>query len=65
MIKKSPKWALKKVDGSVFFWTDFIDFCHFGTLYGFIEKQPPQKALCLGPTPPLGFSIKFDKIYDF
>jgi hypothetical protein len=22
-----------------------------------MEKQPPQKALCLGPDPPLGISI--------
>jgi hypothetical protein len=28
-------------------------------LYGFIEKQAPQKALCLGPDPPPGESIKF------
>jgi hypothetical protein len=26
------------------------------TLYGFIEKQAPQKALCLGPDPPLAKS---------
>jgi hypothetical protein len=30
-----------------------------------MEKQPPQKALCLGPDPPLGISIKFMKIIDF
>jgi hypothetical protein len=28
-------------------------------LYGFIEKQAPQKALCLGPDPPPGETIKF------
>jgi hypothetical protein len=26
---------------------------------GFIEKQAPQKALCLGPTPPLAARSKF------
>jgi hypothetical protein len=30
-----------------------------------MEKQAPQKALCLGPDPPLGFSIKFIEIYGF
>jgi hypothetical protein len=30
-----------------------------------MEKQPPQKALCLGPDPPLRFSIKFIEIIDF
>jgi hypothetical protein len=30
-----------------------------------MEKQPPQKALCLGPDPPLEISIKFMKIIDF
>jgi hypothetical protein len=30
-----------------------------------MEKQAPQKALCLGPDPPLGFSIKFIKIMVF
>jgi hypothetical protein len=45
-------WRLKKVDGSRFFWSifDFID--PKSELYGFIEKQAPQKALCLGPDPP-------------
>jgi hypothetical protein len=28
-------------------------------LYGFIEKQAPQKALCLGPDPPPGEKWKF------
>jgi hypothetical protein len=28
-------------------------------LYGFIEKQAPQKALCLGPDPPPGEKSKF------
>jgi hypothetical protein len=65
LIKKVENGAMKKVDGSVFFWSNFIDFDHFGTLYGFIEKQPPQKALCLGPTPPLGISINFGNFYDF
>jgi hypothetical protein len=30
-----------------------------------MEKQAPQKALCLGPDPPLGFSIKFMKFMGF
>jgi hypothetical protein len=56
---------MKKVDGSVFFWSTFIDFDHFWGLYGFIEKQPPQKALCLGPDPPLGISINFIDFIEF
>jgi hypothetical protein len=46
--------AMKKVDGSVFFWSDFYVFGPKSDLYGFIEKQAPQKALCLGPDPPPG-----------
>jgi hypothetical protein len=49
-----PKLALKKTDGSWFFGPDFCLFYRFWGLYGFIEKQAPQKALCLGPDPPLG-----------
>jgi hypothetical protein len=52
MIKKVDFGALKKVDGS---WKFGVDFCLFwpkSDLYGFIEKQAPQKALCLGPDPP-------------
>jgi hypothetical protein len=30
-----------------------------------MEKQAPQKALCLGPDPPLGFSINSIKIMAF
>jgi hypothetical protein len=30
-----------------------------------MEKQPPQKALCLGGDPPLGFSIKFIEFMGF
>jgi hypothetical protein len=30
-----------------------------------MEKQAPQKALCLGPDPPLGFSIKSIKFMAF
>jgi hypothetical protein len=30
-----------------------------------MEKQAPQKALCLGPDPPLRFSIKFIEIMGF
>jgi hypothetical protein len=52
-MKNCQKVPLKKVDGSRFFWSifDFID--PKSELYGFIEKQAPQKALCLGPDPPL------------
>jgi hypothetical protein len=53
MIKKCQKPGMKKTDGS---WKFGVDFCRFGPkteLYGFIEKQAPQKALCLGPDPPL------------
>jgi hypothetical protein len=32
-------------------------------LYGFIEKQAPQKALCLGPDPPPGKNINFIEFY--
>jgi hypothetical protein len=58
-------WRLKKVDGSRFFWSifDFID--PKSELYGFIEKQAPQKALCLGPDPPLAKSRNLSKIHDF
>jgi hypothetical protein len=56
---------MKKVDGSVFFWSDFDFIDPKSELYGFIEKQPPQKALCLGPDPPLGNSMKFIENYDF
>jgi hypothetical protein len=34
-------------------------------LYGFIEKQAPQKALCLGPDPPPGEKWIFIEIYLF
>jgi hypothetical protein len=30
-----------------------------------MEKQPPQKALCLGPDPPLAIFIKFIEIMGF
>jgi hypothetical protein len=60
-----PFCALKKVDGSVFFWSDFDDFLLKSDLYGFIEKQAPQKALCLGPDPPPGEKWIFIKIYRF
>jgi hypothetical protein len=32
---------------------------------GFIEKQAPQKALCLGPDPPPGEKVKFIDFYAF
>jgi hypothetical protein len=53
MIKKWHFGGMKKTDGSWFFRSTFYQFCHFLALYGFIEKQAPQKALCLGPDPPL------------
>jgi hypothetical protein len=59
MIKNVKKWPLEKVDGSGFFWSDFHLFGPILTLYGFIEKQAPQKALCLGPDPPPGEIINF------
>jgi hypothetical protein len=34
-------------------------------LYGFIEKQAPQKALCLGPDPPPGENMIFIDFYRF
>jgi hypothetical protein len=43
---------LKKTDGSWFFGPLFWLFYPKWALYGFIEKRPPQKALCLGPDPP-------------
>jgi hypothetical protein len=50
---------LKKVDGSRFFWSIFVFMGPKSDLYGFIEKQAPQKALCLGPDPPPGENMKF------
>jgi hypothetical protein len=60
LAKKCP---MRKVDGSEFFGPDFDENDRKVGLYGFMEKQAPQKALCLGPDPPLGFSIKFIEIY--
>jgi hypothetical protein len=65
LIKKVSFCALKKVDGSVFFWPDFSRFGPKSDLYGFIEKQAPQKALCLGPDPPPGENINFIDFYWF
>jgi hypothetical protein len=69
MIKNVTFLALKKVDGSVFFWSDFDNFSSYKCLLGFIEKQAPQKALCLGPDPPpwrkVDFSIKLSIFNDF
>jgi hypothetical protein len=56
---------MKKTDGSWFFDPHFDHFRHFLVLYGFIEKRPPQKALCLGPDPPPGKSIKFIEFWGF
>jgi hypothetical protein len=50
---------MKKVDGSRFFWSIFDFMAPKTDLYGFIEKQAPQKALCLGPDPPPGEKWKF------
>jgi hypothetical protein len=65
LIILAPISGMKKTDGSWFFGPHFDVFDHFWSLYGFIEKQAPQKALCLGPDPPLGNSIKFIDFYDF
>jgi hypothetical protein len=65
LIKNVQNGAMKKVDGSVFFWSDFNEICLKSDLYGFIEKQAPQKALCLGPDPPLGKSENLSKIMVF
>jgi hypothetical protein len=54
MIKIVQNGAMEKVDGSWFFWPDFRLFWPKSDLYEFIEKQAPQKALCLGPDPPPG-----------
>jgi hypothetical protein len=59
LIKNIVFGALEKVDGSRFFWSDFDNFYRKWGLYGFIEKQAPQKALCLGPDPPPGEKMKF------
>jgi hypothetical protein len=56
---------MRKVDGSRFFGPHFIEIDQKVTLYGFMEKQPPQKALCLGPDPPLEILIKFIDFYGF
>jgi hypothetical protein len=58
-VEKCQKPPLKKVDGSVFFWSDFDEIYLKSDLYGFIEKQAPQKALCLGPDPPPGENMIF------
>jgi hypothetical protein len=59
MIKIVQNGAMEKVDGSWFFWPDFRLFWPKSDLYEFIEKQAPQKALCLGPDPPPGARSKF------
>jgi hypothetical protein len=65
MIKKVENGAIKKTDGSWFFRSDFDDFVSKSDLLGFIEKQAPQKALCLGPDPPPGENMKIIEIYVF
>jgi hypothetical protein len=59
MIKKVDFGALKKTDGSRKFGVVFDRFCPKSAPLGFIEKQAPQKALCLGPDPPPGENMKF------
>jgi hypothetical protein len=56
---------MKKVDGSVFFWSDFDEICLKSDLYGFIEKQAPQKALCLGPDPPPWRKVEIYRFFCF
>jgi hypothetical protein len=63
-VKFCQKVALKKVDGSWFFWSDFLLFWSFWAAIGFIEKQAPQKALCLGPDPPPEILLKIIDFYD-
>jgi hypothetical protein len=58
-VKNDQNSPLKKVDGSWFFWSDFCLFSPKWVAIGFIEKQAPQKALCLGPDPPPGEKSKF------
>jgi hypothetical protein len=57
--------ALEKRDGTRLYWSDFDNFYRKWGLYGFIEKQAPQKALCLGPDPPLEILMKIIEIYRF
>jgi hypothetical protein len=59
MMKKVENGAIKKTDGSWFFRSNFVNFWSKSHLLGFIEKQAPQKALCLGPDPPPGARSKF------
>jgi hypothetical protein len=64
-MKNVEIWVMKKTDGS---WKFRVDFWLFGpktVLLGFIEKQAPQKALCLGPDPPPGEKWIFIEIYRF
>jgi hypothetical protein len=64
-VKNDQILALKKVDGSWFFWSIFCFMASKSDLLGFIEKQAPQKALCLGPDPPPGEKMKFIDFYHF
>jgi hypothetical protein len=59
----AKKWIFRKVDGSGFFWSIFVFIGPKMTPIGFIEKQPPQKALCLGPDPPPENLLKFIEFY--
>jgi hypothetical protein len=56
---------LKKTDGSWIFWSIFDILDRHKWLIGFIEKQAPQKALCLGPDPPPGEKWIFIENYRF
>jgi hypothetical protein len=64
-MKNLQKVTLKKVDGSRFFWSIFDFIVTKTDLYGFIEKQAPQKALCLGPDPPLAKSGNLSNFMHF
>jgi hypothetical protein len=65
LIKKVEICVIKKVDGSWFFRSLFHRFCPKWVAIGFIEKQAPQKALCLGPDPPPENLCKFIDFYGF
>jgi hypothetical protein len=56
---------MKKVDGSGFFWSDFDFMGPKSDLLEFIEKQPPHKALCLGPTPPPLSKVEIYRFFTF
>jgi hypothetical protein len=59
MKKIAKKSAINKTYGAWCFGPAFDDFRSKRHLYGFIEKQAPQKALGVGPDPPPGRKSKF------